>query len=385
VDVILWENNQDIYALAGRRYLSESAGFAPGSMMAQVADEIDELSLNGSVPANQMVGLLNQMPGSVQNAQLTQLYGRGTANYLHVQGLTDGLSQLTRRVTRRPAPAPEGAAGPYNRDEDPRGWIRPYGSWAERSAQGGYPGYDHNIYGTLAGIDWIRGDVLIGLAGGYARSVINQDDGSFSEARTGYGVGYVSVGTEDWFGDINVAVGRSDIEDRSRTVFGNRADYNATDFAVYLGGGKELWSSCGRFCLTPEASVLMSDYYQQAYVEEGMLPKEVSSYDRVSIVSGLGATVAMQQEYDTLILRPEARLRWLHEFNNDSESMDYSLAGGTAMHRLGMADAEEDVIETGAGLTCQFDDQLSLGVDVDWRFGEDYDAYGVSGRLELQF
>jgi outer membrane autotransporter protein len=270
-------------------------------------------------------------------------------------------------------------------DQGPRGWIRPYGSWADHTAQGSFSGYDHNIYGTLVGLDWVRGDVLLGFAGGYARSVISQDDGDFSEARTGYGVGYVSLGTEDWFGDINVAVGRSDIEDRSGAAFGNRADYKATDLAVYLGGGKEMWSSCGRFCLTPEASVLMSDYYQQAYVEEGIRPRKVSAYDRVSIVSGLGATVAMQQEFDTLILKPEARVRWLHEFNNDAQTVDYSLVGGSGMYRFALPDAEENIIETGAGLTCQFDDQLSLGVDLDWRFGEDFDAYGISGRLELEF
>ena len=154
--------------------------------------------------------------------------------------------------------------------------------------------------------------MLLGFAGGYARSVINQDDGDRSEARTGYGVGYVSLGTENWFGDINVALGRSDVKDESGTVFGTTSDYDASNFALYLGGGREFWSEQGMFCLTPEASLLLSDYYQDAHEEKSVLPREVYDYDRTSIVSGLGVTLAMQQEFDIMILKPEARLRWLH-------------------------------------------------------------------------
>ena len=44
VDVIFWEHDQDIYALAGRKYIADSAGFADGTMMARLADEIDDMS-----------------------------------------------------------------------------------------------------------------------------------------------------------------------------------------------------------------------------------------------------------------------------------------------------------------------------------------------------
>ncbi len=385
VDVIFWENDQRIYALAGRKYLADSAGFANGTMMARLSKEIDDMSLLGDDNANNMINLLNTLPGDEQNAQLRQQYERGAPSFLHVQGMAEGLGELTKHTSRRPAEMPEGAAGPHRADQGMRGWVKPYGSWADHSAHGGFAGYNHNIYGTLVGVDWLRDDVLLGFAGGYARSVINQDDGDDSVAKTGYGVGYVSFGTGNWFGDINLAIGRSSIKDESGTMFGTHSDHKASNYALYLGGGREIRSRNGRVILTPEGSVLMSDYIQNAYTEGGMLPREVHAYERTSIASSLGATLAVQQEFDIMILKPEVRAHWLHEFDTDTESASYSLVGGTGEYHYSMPAAEENMLEAGAGLTAQFHDELSLGLDVDWRFGKDYDAYTVSGRMVYEF
>jgi T5SS/PEP-CTERM-associated repeat protein len=388
VDVIFWENDQDIYALAGRRYLADSAGFIEGSMMARLSKEIDDMSLLGNADAMDMIYMLNTMSGSAQHNELLQQYAYTTPGYLHIQGMTVGLGELAKHVSHRPAPAPEGAAGPYSADRGARGWIRPYGQWSDRSDQDGFSGYDHNVYGTLVGIDWIQDSVLLGIAGGYARSDIDQDDGSESEAVTGYGVFYASVGTKDWFGDISMAFGRSDIEDDSGTVFGADADYEANNFALYAGGGKEMRSPGGRFFFTPQASLLLSQYQQTSYTEKMStgVAREVEAYDHNSVVSSLGAAVAMQQEYDTVTLRPEVRLRWLHEFEDDEEKLDFTLSEGMGGQFFSlMPGAEEDILEAGAGLSCGFDNAWALMLDLDWRFGEDYDAYSVSGRAVYEF
>ncbi|HSR87376.1 MAG TPA: autotransporter outer membrane beta-barrel domain-containing protein, partial [Pontiella sp.] len=388
VDVIFWENEQDIYALAGRKYLADSAGFADGSMMARLSKEIDDMSLLGSADALDMIYMLNTLSGSAQHNELLQQYAYTTPGYLHIQGMTEGLGELTKHISRRPAPAPEGAAGPYNADRGARGWIRPYGHWSDRSDQDGFSGYDHNVYGTLVGIDWVQDHVLLGVAGGYARSDIDQDDGRDSQADTGYGVFYASVGTQDWFGDVSVAFGRSDIEDDSGTVFGSEADYDANNYALYVGGGKEMRSRSGMFFFTPQASLLMSQYQQNSYTEKmgTGVAREVDAYDYSSVVSSLGAAVAMQQDYENLTLRPELRLRWLHEFNDDEEKIDFTLLQGMGGEYFSlMPAAEEDILEAGAGLSCGFDNAWALMLDLDWRFGEDYDAYSVSGRAVYEF
>ena len=147
-------------------------------------------------------------------------------------------------------------------------------------------------------------------------------------------------------------------------------------------------SRSGMFSFTPKASLLLSDYYQNAYTEQvsSSVARDVPAYGRSSIQSSLGAVVAMQKEYNITILRPEARLRWLHEFNSDVEQINFTLSEGMGGQYYSlMPAAEEDVLEVGAGLTCAFHDELSLALDLDWRIGEAYEAYSVSGRAIYEF
>ena len=134
--------------------------------------------------------------------------------------------------------------------------------------------------------------------------------------------------------------------------------------------------------------MLLSQYQQNSYTEKmstGVV-REVEAFDRSSVVSSLGAAVAMEQEFDNLILRPEARFRWLHEFNDDEEKLDSTLSEGLGGQYFSlMPAADEDILEVGAGLSCGFDTAWSLALDLDWRFGEDYDAYSVSGRAIYEF
>ena len=389
VDVMFWVNDDNLYALAGRVELGESAGFTNGGMMSVLSEEIDELSLSGNAGAVQMINLLNTMSGEEQAEELTQQYASGAPSFMHVQGLTAGLREITRHTSRSPSAAsvsePEGAAGPHSTGQGMRGWIKTHGSWAERTDADGFSGYDHNMYGTVVGVDQVQGNLLVGVAGGYVRSVLNLNNDDRSVAKTGYGAGYVSVGTDSWFADVQLALGLGDVEDASGSAFANAAEYKAYQAALYLGGGKALRAFDGRVIFTPEASILLSEYMQESYTETGLLPRDVDAYDRFSARSGLGASLAVQQEFEIVILRPELRCRWLHEFNADEESIDYSLVGSTADYQFDVAGAEEDLIEAGAGLTCTFNDELSLAVDVDWIFGDDYDAYTVAGRMVYEF
>jgi outer membrane autotransporter protein len=393
VDLLLWEQDQDIYGLIGRRYLADSAGFTAGSQMARLSREIDDMSLLGDPNAVAQINLLNGLSSAQQKAQIVQHYGHGTPNYAHAQGMTEGMDEIKKHTTRHQqvgqesAEAPAGPAGPHRPDQGWQGWVKPYGVWADYSAQGGFSGYNHNIYGTLVGADRREGDALIGLAGGYVRSNIKQDDGDDSKSKTGYGVLFASWGTEDWFSDFNIGFGRSEIDQRSGTLFDSTAEYDARNYAFYFGGGKEMKLSDGRFLFTPKASMLWSYYAQEGYTDESTIAvtREVDPYDRDSFLSSLGASFAFQNEYDIMVVKPEARLFWLHEFNADVEQVDYTLSNGGGQYHFLMPAPIEDVIEVGLGISCRFHDELDLVFDIDGRFGEDYSAYALSGRVVFEF
>lgn len=389
VDVVFSENDADIVGIVGRNYINETAGFDTNSMMGKLAKEIDDLSLLGHTNANNMVNLLNTMSGSQQNAQMVQMYTRATPNYLHSRSMTEGMGEIKKHTERYQAPGntPDGARGIYNKDQELQAWIKPYGAWADRDAQGGYAGYNHNVYGTIVGLDKPVDTALLGLAGGYGRSVISQDDGDSSEAKTGYGVVYLNWGTESWFTDANLGFGRSKVEQDSGTDFGNESDFHANNFATYIGGGKEIrLNRCWTF--VPKASVLWSYYYQEGFTDESTMGVErvVEPYERNSLLSSLGGKVTWQKEYDTVVWKPEARLYWLHEFLAEDDRVDYTLNGGMGGEYSFMMPApEQDVLEAGLGISALLNDDMQLVFDVDGRVGEDYSAYAISGRAIFMF
>ena len=87
-----------------------------------------------------------------------------------------------------------------------------------------------------------------------------------------------------------------------------------------------------------------------------------------------------------MVVKPEARLNWLHEFNDDVEKADFSLLNGTGgRYHFYMPAALEDIVEAGLGISCRFHDEFELVFDVDGRWGDSYDAYSVSGRAIIEF
>jgi len=388
VDLLLWEDEQDIYGLIGRRYLAESAGFAPGSMMARLARELDDMSLLGNQEIGQMITLLNTMSSTEQNAQLTQRYAQGAPAYRHRQGMIGGQKQVLAQsrafqvANCSGGARPAGAAGPHEAEQELRGWIRGYGSWADHDGTPSLSGFEQNVYGTVVGLDKAYGNVLIGAAGGYSRSDLTQDNADSSDARTGFGVLYTSFGSDDWFGDVNLGYGRSRVKTRSGTVLGGEGDTDAAHCTAYLGGGKEIKSTDGWLFLVPEAA-LFAGYYDQEGYNDGLM--KVDAYGRWSFQSRLGATLELRKQVGSVVLKPELHTFWLHEFNDDPEQIGYSLIGGTGRYTFGVQAPDEDILEIGAGLSATFKDRLELVLDVDGQHNDSYKAIIVSARAVYEF
>ncbi len=389
VDLILWEQNQDIYGLLSRRHLAESAGFVPGSQLALVSGEIDALSVQGNAMAVDQINILGRMSGSQQNAQLTQRYAQGSPNYQHNQTLIGGRNQVLSQSrhfqssARSASEAPSGPAGPHRRDQGLRGWIRGYGGRSDYEGTSSFSGYEQNVYGTIIGVDKAYGNVLLGAAGGYGRSDLAQDNQDSSDAKTGYGVLYASLGTVDWFGDLSVGYGQSRVETRSGTLLGGSGSFTADNFAFYMGGGKEIrLPGNGGAALTPEAA-LMAGYYGQPEYADGLM--RVDEYDHWSCQSRIGAALAVERRWGNIGIKPELRTCWLHEFNADPDRIGYTLIGGTGRYSFGVQAPVEDLLEVGLGLGIALGDRLELALDVDAQYGDLYTALQAGGRIAYGF
>ncbi len=384
VEVLLWEDNQDIYGLVGRRYLADSAGFESDSPMAGVSRGIDDLSLLGNPLAVEQINRLNRMSSARQKAQLTQRYAQGTPTYRHQQSMQGGQRQVLAQTrafqSGNRGAKPEGAAGPHQAEQGLRGWMRGYGSWAEHDGTSSSSGFDQNVYGTVVGLDRAFGPVLLGAAGGYSQSDLTQNNNDSSDAKTGFGVLYASIGTTDWFADLNASYGRSAIQTRSGTVLGGAGDFDADLYAIYLGGGKEIQLTAGGLLLTPELAMTVGYYDQEGYTD-GLM--DIDAYGRWSIQSRLGAALAFETQACSILWKPEVRAYWLHEFNADPDRLGYTLGGGR--YSFGVQSPDEEIFEAGAGLSATLNDRLELALDLDGQYSENYSALTVGARAMYEF
>jgi outer membrane autotransporter protein len=398
VNVEFTTSSNDLYIQMLRNSLGNSAGFVPGSQLAMISDEIDGLASAGNATAERQLDVANTLSSAQLSAQMTQLYDQGAPTYMHVQGMLQGVANVRRRGLM-PEPLwskPKGAEGPHRYGRELYGrqsqmWIKGYGSYASRDADSGYSPFDQTVYGTILGVDKAWGDWLAGIAGGYGVSKIDQDNGDTSDASTGYGVLYAAYGTMEWFSDANISYGHSSIDTHSGTAFGSSADFGANQVGYYIGGGKEMAFGNEFILLTPSAALQGSFYFQDAYTEGGnnAVPMQVDSYDYISMQSVLGIKAGSLHQYMKFALMPEVRLNWIHEFNDEVDDMNYSLAGGSGNYTFGMESPVADMLELGLGLSsrheCEDDEIAELSLSLDGRMGDGYSALGISFRALYEF
>lgn len=377
-----------------RRSIAE-AGNLVGSSASGALDEIDGLSTNGNDEARAMVGYLDGsgMTEDELNGLMDQVYGRrmNVENAIN-KGRNAAIQQMKVRAqavrTAQNAPQPYGAAGPHAEDQGWRFWMKGYGTRADQDVPGTGVSQDIDVYGTLVGLDRSYGTLLYGIAGGYASIDMDQTDGTSGDVDSCFGMIYASAGTGEWFADMSLSYAMNDVSYLTGTAaLGTEADFDADNFAAYIGGGKEL--AKGAWRITPEAALTVGYYDQEAYTETARgvgIPASVDSYSQWSYQTSLGGSLAYLKEFDNNVtLRPEIRAYWLHELDAKDQGQNYRLTSGTQQHEFTVHSPDEDVLEIGAGVSTQLGDSLEVRVDVDMQISDNYDGVTASGRIAYEF
>ena len=284
------------------------------------------------------------------------------------------------------ASGPEGSGGPHMSDQSMQGWITGYKTWADKSADSGFGGYDGSIGGFVIGADLsIAEGILAGIAGGAGNAALDQDNGASTDTDTIFGAVYVSAGTKDWFADASLIYGGSSIDTVLGSAFDTTANYDAQNTAVYFGGGKEIIGNY--LIITPRASLLANYYKQDGYEEKSSnaVGRQVDSFDTLYLQSELGCNLGFYTAMGNMVLKPEFRASWLHEFNAQEETLSYNLIGGTNPYNMILQAPEEDIIKLGVGVSGKVGEYLELRADLDTRRGSNYSDYTLLGSLRYRF
>ncbi len=230
--------------------------------------------------------------------------------------------------------SPSGVAGPRNHlDEEKtaQGWIRVYGGKGTRDANDHFNEYDRTSFGTIIGIDKSFGNLLMGLAGGYARTDLNAGTAYKADVDTYHGSIYSTFGGESLFFDSALTYGLASTDEENDTT---EAQFDSTIFSAYIGAGYA-FNVGETITITPEASLLASFYNQEDYERAG-IPESgtVEEYNTTSTLGSFGVNLATQHQLDWLshgiAFIPEIRAHYLHEFKGDPDDFTYVTGGTTS-------------------------------------------------------
>lgn len=314
---------------------------------------------------------------------------QGTPNYLHAEGMMSGMDRVFARTTSkllrtiRNMP-PKGVNGPSSAESRWEGWFQGYGSTSSRDEESGFSGYGLDLYGTVFGLDNTQQDIMYGLAGGFATSEIDQDNGYASSADTGYGVVYSTLRNEDTMLDLLMAYGQSSVETRSDNADRTHAEFDAGHWMMKAGVRTEL--DYKRFVLIPEMSAFAGRYSQDGYVEDSLLVgRKIDDYDRWSYKSFLGATYAINRPLRRFDLITRVRAGWEHEFNTDPGAIGFALDGGINRYSFDMPAPVEDLFRVGVSFGVFLNERTELTLGADGQMADGYSALNYSGNLRFSF
>jgi outer membrane autotransporter protein len=248
-------------------------------------------------------------------------------------------------------------------------WVMGIGEFAMSRGLSGVPNYNNNAGGFLAGADYRFGPTLsAGVYAGYQYNYAKYDNGSSTQGNSALFGLYASYANEGgYYADAVIGGGYTGFQARRSIEFPGidrtaTADPGSGQFSAALNLGKDF--QVGKFTLGPIVGAQYTYAGIGAFTESGAdsLDLSLSQQNANSLRTNLGARLAYNWEIcENMVLIPEVRGFWMHEFMNNPATITSALDGGAGPS----FDYETET---------PYRDSVFGGVGVSARFGERWNA-----------
>jgi outer membrane autotransporter protein len=248
----------------------------------------------------------------------------------------------------------------------------------------------------LAGLDYrLLHNFAIGIYGGYAGGEADLD-GNGRIVSDGETVGgYATFFSGGFYLQAAGGGAWNDYENLRAAFLGTAHSSTSSSEVNAMGALGYDWSMNfnaanhpGSLTVGPIASIQYTNVDIDAFRERGsLIPLEFPGQSEDSVRSSIGAKLAICLQTDHgIMLKPEVRVAWLHEYNDRAYPISARFIGCDDLFTVLGPRVGEDAAQVTAGLTVQFNPMVSLFAHYDGLFGRDnYDSNSVSGGLGLSF
>jgi outer membrane autotransporter protein len=253
-------------------------------------------------------------------------------------------------------------------------------------------GYYLPTGGVIVGADYrVSPNFAIGLTGGYAHTngdllytSLDVDGGTIGAYATAFGGGfYINAAATGVFNDYESHRVALTIPPTLGTANG---DTNGNDFNALVTAGYE-WKK-GALTIGPTASYQYTYVEFDGFTEHGsLLPLTFNDQNANSNRTALGAKISYDWQVGHVVVKPELRAAWQHEFGDTANSIVASFANGAGNSFTVNGPAiGRDSLLIGAGAAVIFNDRVSVYAYYDGELARtNYSSNNVSAGVRVSF
>jgi outer membrane autotransporter protein len=249
-------------------------------------------------------------------------------------------------------------------------------------------GFDLQTGGVTLGVDYrVCSHFAIGLIAGYAHTnadLVNNgnldvNSGKFGLYATAFGSGL--------YLDTAVTGGISEYDSRRTALLGTASgSTDGGDLNVLVNGGYD-WTK-GSLSIGPTASFQYTYVSFDGFTESGSLaPLKLNDQHVDSIRSAFGLKASYDWKVGHVLVRPELRAAWQHEYGDSAYSIVANFANGAgSSFTVNGPKIGRDSLLLGAGVAVLWSDRISTYVYYDGEVGRtNYDSHNVSAGVRITF
>jgi autotransporter-associated beta strand protein len=240
--------------------------------------------------------------------------------------------------------------------------------------------------GVTVGADYrVNRNFVVGAAVGYANTSSDLSRGGDLEFNSGKASLYGTYYEGGFYLNGIIGAGYGSFETKRRT-FGGFAygETDALDFNALLGTGYDF--RIGAWTIGPVASVQYSRVEIDSFAERGALgAMRFDSQGQDSVKSAVGLKASYTKRVGGVVLRPEIRAQWQHEYLDDRSSIDAGFSSSSSFTVHG-PQIGRDALLVDVGASVQLTDRTAIFSYYTGELGrENYTVHSVNAGLRVSF
>jgi outer membrane autotransporter protein len=287
---------------------------------------------------------------------------------------------------------PEGKSGPPVMQPTPQNrwgvFVTGLGEFTSVDDTSIVPGYNFSTGGLTFGVDYrVSPNFAIGLTGGYAHTNADLVNNGSLDVNGGT-IGAYATGFAGGFYFDAAAFGVFNGYDSHRTALLGTAngDTDGQDFNALVAAGYD-WKG-GGLTIGPLASFQYTYVGLDSFIEHGSLaPLSFNNQNAESTRTALGAKASYDWHVGHVVVKPELRAAWQHEFGDTAYSIvsRFASGAGNSFTVNGPAIGRDSLL-IGAGAAVIFNDRVSVYAYYDGELARtNYSSNNVSAGVRVSF